>query len=189
VEQIDVLRHATGVLDRLAVPYAIVGSYGSLVYGEPRTTQDIDVVFQITPDKVAAFCEAFPPPDYYVSEQAVRDAIRTRFQFNVICTTTGDKIGFIFPPSNAWGPGQILRRRIAQLQPDFQVFVASPEDIILGKLWYHADGGSDKHLRDIAGILRISGDLVDRGFVAEWAAKLGYLPTWEAILLKVDGKA
>jgi hypothetical protein len=140
-------------------------------------------------DKASEFCAAFPLPDYYVSEQAVRESIRTRFPFNVLCTTTGDKIDFMFPPSNAWGPGQILRRRVAQLQPDFPVYIAAPEDIILGKLWYHSLGESDKHLRDIAGILRISGDLVDRAFVTEWAAKLGYSATWEAILRKVDGTA
>jgi hypothetical protein len=189
VEQTDLLRYAIGVLDRLAIPYVIVGSYGTLAYGEPRTTQDIDIVLQLNMEKVTTFCEAFPPPDFYISEQAVRDAVRSRFQFNVLDTTSGGKIDFIFPPQTPWGIGQILRRQVRMLQPDLSVYIASPEDIILGKLWYHSIGGSDKHLRDIAGILRISGGLVDHAFVTEWATQLGYLQTWETILRTMDGPA
>jgi hypothetical protein len=47
-----------------------------------------------------------------------------------------------------------------------------------------AEGGSDKHLRDIAGILRVSPAEVDRGYVAEWAQRLGVTAIWEAVLGK-----
>jgi hypothetical protein len=57
----------------------------------------------------------------------------------------------------------------------FDVCVAAPEDGILGKLWYFAEGGGDRHLRDIAGILRVTGDGVSRAEVERWAIKLGYL--------------
>lgn len=56
------------------------------------------------------------------------------------------------------------------------------EDVILKKLEYYATGGSDKHLRDVSGILRISPGEVDREYVAEWARRLGVLEIWEAIL-------
>lgn len=64
---------------------------------------------------------------------------------------------------------------------------AAPEDVILGKLWYYAEGGGDRHLRDIAGILRVTGEGVDRAEVERWARQLGYLEIWEAILARVDG--
>ena len=79
------------------------------------------------------------------------------------------------------------RRQRIRLLPERDVDVASPEDVILGKLWYHSLGGSEKHLRDIAGILRISGDAVDRADVSNWAQNLGYSATWDEILRKHDG--
>jgi hypothetical protein len=64
--------------------------------------------------------------------------------------------------------------------------IAAPEDVILGKLWYFAEGGGDRHLRDIAGILRVTGEGVDRAEVERWATKLGYLEIWHQIVAKVD---
>ena len=84
MEQDDLLRLSVETLDRLGVPYLVVGSYACLAYGESRLTQDIDIVIALPERPVPAFCAAFPPPDFYLSEPAVRDAVRTNFQFNVL---------------------------------------------------------------------------------------------------------
>ena len=63
---------------------------------------------------------------------------------------------------------------------------AAPEDVILGKLWYFSLGGGDRHLRDIAGILRVTGDGVNRAEVERWASQLGALEIWHQIVAKVD---
>jgi hypothetical protein len=65
------------------------------------------------------------------------------------------------------------------------VNIAAPEDVILGKLVYYREGGSDKHLRDIAGILAVSGKLVDLAYTEDFANQLGVADTWHAILEKV----
>jgi hypothetical protein len=62
---------------------------------------------------------------------------------------------------------------------------ASPEDVILMKLDFHRRGGSDKHLRDIAGILRVSGEQLDRGYLDSWARHMGLEETWRALLKRV----
>ena len=187
MNQRELLAYVVETFDRLAIPHMIVGSFASYAYGEPRFTQDIDIVLDLTSGGVTAFCDSFPAPEFYVSEPAVRDAVRTRFQFNILHPTSGNKIDCIFPAGNEWARSQLSRRRRLLLLEDVEAYVAGPEDVILGKIWYYSDGHSEKHLRDIAGILRISGDLVDRGDVAAWAAKLGYTAIWNAILEKVDG--
>jgi hypothetical protein len=121
-------------------------------------------------------------PDFYVSEQAVREAVRDRFQFNILHPASGSKLDVIFPRANGWGATQLSRRRRIELLPGLTGYVASPEDVIVGKLWYYHEGGSEKHLRDIAGVLRVSGDLVDRAAVGMWAERLGYTPIWHAVL-------
>jgi hypothetical protein len=80
----------------------------------------------------------------------------------------------------------MARARPVRLLPDREVMTAAPEDVILGKLWYYSLGGGDRHLRDIAGILRVSGDSVDRADIERWAARLGYLEIWQQIVAKVD---
>ena len=185
--QLEFLKHSVDTLDRLGVDYMIVGSYACMAYGESRLTQDIDIVVDLPMKAVADFCAAYPPPVFYVSEPAVRDAVRTRFQFNVLHPSSLNKIDYILPRLDEWGAGRMDRRQRIRLLPERDVDVASPEDVILGKLWYHSLGGSEKHLRDIAGILRISGDAVDRADVSSWAQNLGYSAAWDEILKKQDG--
>lgn len=173
MEQLDLLRHAVASLDRLAIPSMLVGSFASSAYGEPRFTNDIDLVVDLRADKIRFFCDAFPAPAFYLSELAVRDAAKARLPFNVLHPSSGNKIDFMFPPDNAWGAAQLHRRRRITLAEGLEAFVARPEDVILGKMWYFAEGGSEKHLRDIAGILRAAGEAIDRVDLEQWAEKLG----------------
>jgi hypothetical protein len=185
VEQTDLLRHTIETLERLAIPYMLVGSFASTAYGEPRFTQDIDIVLDLTAAQIPAFCAAFPSPVFFLSEQAVREAVQHRFQFNVLHPTSGNKIDFLLPRSDAWGQTQWQRRQRIQLLPDREGFAARPEDVIIGKLWYYAEGGSEKHLRDIAGILRVSGAAVDQDEISRWAEQLGFTEVWQALQQKL----
>src|SRR5262245_41941674 len=94
MEQSDLLRKVAATLDKLRVPYAVVGSIASTIYGEPRLTNDIDVVLDLSPRNVDAFCAEFPSPEFYVSRAAVESAVQKRFQFNVIHPASGFKIDF-----------------------------------------------------------------------------------------------
>jgi hypothetical protein len=182
LEQIDLLRRVLEVLDDLNVPYLLVGSFASGMYGEPRLTQDIDVVIALPAGQTAALCAAFPANEFYVSLAAAEQAVRSRGQFNVIHPASGNKVDFMISRDDPWGRSQLARRREVPVFPDRPGYVAAPEDVILGKLLYYAEGGSEKHLRDITGILRVSGELVDRAYVAHWARHLHVEEIWRAIL-------
>lgn len=186
MEQIDVLRLTFQVLERLEIPYALVGSYGSSVFGEPRFTRDIDILVDLPEQKVSLFCAAFPPPDFYLSELAVREAVRARHQFNLLHPGSGNKVDFILPRNTPWNRSQLGRSIRIQLLPNLEGSVAAPEDVIIGKLWYYSEGGGDRHLRDIAGMLRISGSRVNRSEVERWAKELGYLEIWRQVTAMAD---
>jgi hypothetical protein len=186
MEQLDILRLAAESLERMKVPYIIVGSIASIAYGESRFTQDIDIIAAFEMKHVDGLLVSFPSDEFYWSEPAIRDAIRSSFQFNVIHPGSGNKIDFILPRGDEWARTQLARGRAVRLFPDREVMIAAPEDVILGKLWYFSEGGGDRHLRDIAGILRVTGDGVDRAEVERWATKLGYLEIWQQIVAKVD---
>jgi len=187
VDQVDLLRHVIRVLDELDIPYMLVGSLASGAYGEPRMTQDIDVVVDIAEAQVDRLCSAFPDGDFYVSREAAHQAVRHRGQFNVIHPASGNKIDFIIARNDEWGRTQLSRRQRVLVLPDLEGSAARAEDVILGKLKYYAEGGSDKHLRDIVGILRISPDQVDREYVNRWADKLGVGEIWKAVLDRAAG--
>ena len=75
----------------------------------------------------------------------------------------------------------MARRRRIRLLPDREAYAGTPEDVILSKLMYFAEGGSDKHLRDIVGMLRVSAGLIDRADIESWARKLGLEEGWAAV--------
>jgi hypothetical protein len=68
---------------------------------------------------------------------------------------------------------------------DRAVSFASPEDVILKKMVYYQEGGSEKHLRDIAGILRIQGAALESKYVEDWAKRLGLTSVWQVIQERV----
>ena len=73
MEQSDLLRHLCTTLDRLGIRYFITGSQAAIAYGEPRFTNDIDVVFDLRREQLDSFCAAFPDSDYYLSRTAAED--------------------------------------------------------------------------------------------------------------------
>lgn len=181
VEHEDILRKAIDVLDRLNLRYMIVGSFASGLYGEPRMTIDVDMVVDIPYGLVTRFCESFPSPEFYVEPDAVRQAIRQGGQFNLIQSTTSDKIDFMIVQYGTHQEGQLDRRQQLPVLPGCEAYVAAPEDIIISKMQYYKEGGSEKHLRDITGILKISGEDVDREYVTRWAGQLDLMEIWIAI--------
>jgi hypothetical protein len=166
----------------MGVPYYVTGSVASMYYGEPRFTNDIDVVIDLPPERAAEFCRAFPEEmDFYVSEDAVREAVARRDQFNVLHATSGLKIDVMIPKRTPFDESRLARRVRIKPEPDYDAAFAAPEDIILKKMDFYREGGSDKHLRDIASMLRVQGGRIDRKYIEEWAAKLNLLDIWQAI--------
>jgi hypothetical protein len=181
VEQSDLLRLAIETRDALRIPYAIVGSFASGAWGESRFTQGIDILIEVKPHQVAALCRAFTQADCYVSETAAHEAVRQPGQFNVIHPATANKIDFLIAGRAPWTTAQLQRRRRVALFPDQEADLSAPEDVILGKLIYYQEGGSEKHLRDITGILKVSGRSLDWKYVDDFAGQLGVADIWQVV--------
>jgi hypothetical protein len=181
----DLLRRLVDVLERLKIKYLVAGSMASTSYGEPRFTNDIDVVIDLPLAQVDSFCQSFPAPEFYCYREAVVRAVRQRFQFNIIHLESGLKIDVFIPDGSEFSRTQLNRAVRACVPPGFEAWFASPEDVILKKLEYFQEGGSEKHIRDIAGVLKVQADLVDRDYITAWAGRLGLADTWQAVLERV----
>jgi hypothetical protein len=172
------------VLETQHLPYAIVGSQASMAFGEARFTNDIDVVVGLTPANLRTFCDAFPDSAFYVSEDGARTAASRGGQFNIIHPESGLKIDVIVPKDEA-ERAQLGRAIRWSTAADREAMYGAPEDIILKKMEAYREGGSEKHLRDIASILKIMGDRVDRTLIEQRAVNFGYTDIWHAILRRL----
>ncbi|MEM1063664.1 MAG: hypothetical protein AAGJ97_15170, partial [Planctomycetota bacterium] len=169
--------------------YFITGSSASIYFGEPRLTNDVDIVAEVATVDAAAFAAEFPPPEYYCSVPMIREAARRLHQFNVIHHDSGYKIDVIFSKDTLFDRSRFTRRRQIEFEPGVTAWFATPEDVVLKKLDFYREGRSEKHIRDIVGVLRVQGDDFDRAYGREWARTLGLSDLWEKVIALADAPA
>jgi len=145
-------------------------------------TNDLDVVVRLTHDKVGEFRRALPDSDFYCDEAAIHEAINASSHFNVIHPATALKIDVMVPPRNPYNVTRFARAKRVKPIGDWEAVFASPEDVILKKLEFFKEGGSTKHLRDIASILKVGAHPIDHDYIREWSERLGVLEQWRAAL-------
>jgi hypothetical protein len=187
MEQDDLLRFAVAVLERLRIPYLVTGSMATVFFGEPRFTNDIDIVVDLPEDRVSDLCRAFPASEFYVDDEAARMAVRRRGQFNVIHPVSALKLDLMVAAATEFNRSRFARARRVKPAEDYEATFSSPEDVIVKKMEAYREGGSEKHLRDIAGVLRVSAEQIDRKYVEEWAGRLGLEDIWQGVLARLEG--
>ncbi len=179
----DLLKLFAAPLETAHITYVITGSIASILYAEPRLTHDIDIVVHLKIRDVRRMPAIFPKNEYYCPpEEIILDEIKrpSGAQFNVIHHNSGFKADF-FPhgndPLHEWA---FLHKRRMPIGNEYAVWLAPPEYVIIRKLQYFAEGGSDKHLRDIQNMLGIINDKLDFSFIETQASRLGLMKAWQS---------
>lgn len=162
------------ILNALNIPYLVGGSVASGILGEVRSTQDIDLVADLQREKVKQLIQALQPR-FYVSEDAVLDAIYYKGSFNLIDNESLGKIDFFILKDEPFNQTEFQRRESIIVRPPNQTLVLpSAEDIILQKLSWYRQGGkvSDQQWRDVLGVIKIQGERLDFDYMAQWAKEM-----------------
>ncbi len=169
----SLLKRVVEVLDAAGVGYLLSGSLASSLQGEPRATHDIDLVVDIHPADVGRLVGALAGPNVYLDEQAVAEAVRQRSMFNLLDSSTGDKVDFWLLKDEPFDRERFARRLEVEAM-GLRLKVSTPEDTILMKLrWAMQSGGSEKQVGDAAGVFAFQGDLLDQTYLDGWAEALG----------------
>jgi hypothetical protein len=175
--------YVVDVLERLDIPYMVIGGFAAILYGEPRLTIDVDIVVDIKPQHIRHFVAAFPIPDYYVSEEGIRNSLRRRFPFNVIQPATGAKVDLVPLPRDLCTRAAFERRQRTEYdQAGHSATFIVAQDILLAKLTAFEETGSDKHLRDARGILVAQWEKLDLEVIRRRAHALGVSDRLEEII-------
>ncbi len=167
-------------LDAAGIPYMIAGSVGSTFHGEPRTTNDVDIVIDPTADQLERLLQTLGA-DYYVSPEAAREALGRRSMFNIIDFGTGVKADFILRKDRPYSREEFGRRKPVLFAGE-SVWMASAEDLILSKLEWAKITPSERQLRDALGIAVAQLPQLDQNYLRHWARELGVEEALENIL-------
>jgi hypothetical protein len=155
-----------------------------MLYGEPRVTHDIDLVVLLRSENLAELPEAYPAPEFYLPPTeviAIEMARERRGHFNVIHSGTGLKADFYTANRDelhAWA----FRHARQYLVSETPICLAPPEYVIVRKLEYYHEGGSDKHLRDVRAMLAVSGHQLDHSALNDWIARRSLEAEWRRTL-------
>jgi len=155
----------------------LTGSYASSVHGNPRASQDIDIVIAPNRPQLLALLKLLPDTEYYVSDEAALDALARRSQFNVVDFATGWKVDFIIAKDREFSRTEFERRRLLELD-GLALYFASPEDVLIAKLEWAKLGASSRQIEDAAGIIALQGNQLDTAYVSHWVDALGLQAQW-----------
>ncbi len=170
-------------LNRLGLDYMVTGSMAVIVYGEPRLTHDVDIVLVLPANAIAQLHDAFPLDQFYCPpvEVLATEARRVeRGHFNLIHHATGFKADVYLAGDDPLHRAGLSKRRRIEVGGE-AVQVAPPEYVIVRKLEYHREGGSEKHLLDIQSMLELSGEQIDLAEIQTWVTRLHLQAAWEKI--------
>lgn len=175
---LEVLKETLERFEKLNIQYFLVGSLGAMYYSRPRYTNDIDLVVQISASDVQKFEALFDLETFYCPPiEILRDEIMRAGSFNLIHQNSGIKIDIILLNQTEFYQSEFQRRRKVSLLPGLEVHIASPEDIIIKKLDFFREGGSEKHLNDIREILIETP--IDEEYLQKWVARFGLTMEWQ----------
>jgi hypothetical protein len=165
------------LFDQLGIPYSVVGSVASSVYGIARSTLDADLVADLPAHLIDEVVDALQDR-YYIDRDAVADAVRRRAMFNVIHLATILKVDIYILTDRPFDRQSHIRRRtmpLAEGEAARLFLVDTAEDVLIHKLeWYRAGGCvSDRQWGDLLGVLKMQGTALDLEYIRSWCAQLG----------------
>lgn len=189
---IEIALHIARILEELDIRYVIGGSLASSISGEPRSTLDVDVVVDLSDDKVVAVVAALGE-DFYSDTEGIRRAVREKSSANLIHLTTSIKVDLFVMGGSPVDEEQMARRQRLKVatNPDRYLYVYTPEDILLQKLrWYRMGNEvSDRQWRDVLGIVVVQAEALDLVYLRRAARVLEVFDLLERALRQASDGA
>jgi hypothetical protein len=170
-------------LQHASIRYIVTGSVAAIFYGEPRLTFDVDLVVFLNDEDIARLADLFPSSDFYLPplEMIAGEARREmRGHFNILHLPTGFKADVYLTGRGELEAWAFRHQRRIEFEGEI-VVLAPPEYVIVRKLEYYREGGSEKHLRDIRSIMAVSGEQLDQTALRDWLQRRGLQAEWKLI--------
>lgn len=154
----------TRKFNELGIPYMVSGSVAAIFYGEPRMTNDVDIIAFMKREDLQKMEEAFPLEEFYCPPTSVVQMEWEREQrghFNLIHHETGFKADIYTSGRDALHTWGLAHARRIEIDAE-AITLAPPEYVIVRKLQFYREGRSQKHLRDVGRMLIGLGELWGR---------------------------
>jgi len=159
----------TDVLDEYNIPYMLSGSIALGLYTVPRMTRDIDFVIHLEAKNLDLFVDSFKD-GFYCDRDGIKVAMVGPVEmFNIIDHGSGYKADFIVLKDDPYRQEEFSRRvKVNYIGKD--IYVVSPEDLLISKLIWIQDYQSHLQIEDIKSLVIIDG--LDWDYISKWIKQL-----------------
>jgi len=186
----DFVRQVIAAMEAAGVAYMIGGAVAVWAWGEPRSTLDLDLVVNIPIEAISQLSKELEKRGMLVPPEIILDNIledRADLPINAIHMYSGYKAD-LYPlrkGDELRASAFVRRQKIDLGEPLGEVYLHSPEDLIIYKLWYYSLSQQTKHVRDITSIVMTLGDELDFHYIENWVNKKGLTSIWVELLAKI----
>jgi hypothetical protein len=167
VNEIDILKDISTKLEHAGISFMLSGSFAMAYYSQPRMTRDLDFVVELNKSSGSMVHELFRE-SYYISKEAIEEAILHESMFNLIHTQSVIKVDFIIRKNHEYRLAEFERREKITIA-DFATYIVSIEDLIISKLIWMKDSHSEMQKNDIKALLQAPHN---RDYLDGWISKL-----------------
>ena len=162
------------------IPYMVSGSTAANLYAQPRATNDIDIVVAVERKQADILLDTFKE-GFYISQEGVRDAFDGVGMLNIIHYASVVKIDLIILKTDEFSHSA-FRRRVQLSFEGVAMWFISLEDLVLQKLIWHKESGSELQLEDVRRLIFSNRGRIDEQYCLKWAEELGLVPELRGIL-------
>lgn len=159
------------IFTELNIIYYITGGVAAATYGEPRTTRDLDVVIALSRSEIDRLVQRLEVEGFYIP--GVEDVRSGQTQtLGITHQETIARADLILAGTSDFEQDKFSRRRAISIPGRGTLYLGSPEDIILNKLYWGAQSQSEKQWRDVLGILKVQGKNLDFNYLQQKAKRI-----------------
>ncbi len=160
-----------GALEDAGVPYMVVGSLASNLYGVVRATQDADFVIQLEPGFLSTILNRLGPR-FRLDPQVSFELITATKRYVVQPFDVPFPLELFLLSDDAHDQERFQRRRRVHLLGR-GTYVPTVEDVVVTKLRWSQHGGRAKDLDDARGVIAVQKDRIDWEYVRRWCDQHG----------------
>lgn len=168
-EELEVLGTVVRALNGAGIAYMITGSVAMNYYAFPRMTRNIDIVIELHHQDLSAFVGLFQD-DFYLFPDLIKEAVANREMFNIIHNKHVIKLDFIVKKPSPFRITEFQRKQQIVIE-NIPMWITSPEDLILSKLWWARDTGSELQIGDVRNLLS-SVENLDIAYISRWVDEM-----------------
>jgi len=167
----DIVLAVIDALERTQVPYMVVGSLSSNLYGIPRSTKDADVVAQLDPNSIQALMKELGP-QFRLDPQLSFETVTATTRYIIDTPERGFRIELFCLSQDPHDRMRFARRRriVISGRP---ASAPSPEDVIITKLQWSKLGKRTKDVDDARNVIAVQRDALDWDYIHGWCDQHG----------------